>query len=220
MPARSEPRAILFDLDGTLLDTAPDLAFALNSVRAEDGLEPLPYDGIRPYVSQGSLALTRLGFEFAQDSKEFAERRQRLLDVYSEHLAEDTRLFAGMSEVLGRIESTGRCWGIVTNKPGWLTIPLLKALGLDERAGCVVSGDSTQHVKPHPDPLFQAAEQLNTPPANCLYVGDDQRDVEAAIAARMPVIIALYGYIAPGEDPHAWGGDGQVAAPLDILSWL
>ena len=160
MPPRSEPRAILFDLDGTLLDTAPDFAFALNSVRAEDGLEPLPYDGIRPFVSQGSLALTRLGFEYAQDSKEFVERRQRLLDVYSEHLAEDTRLFAGMSEVLGRIESTGRCWGIVTNKPGWLTTPLLKALGLDERAACVISGDSTRNVKPHPDPLLEAAESL------------------------------------------------------------
>ncbi len=215
-----QPRAILFDLDGTLLDTAPDMALALNRVRAEDGLEPLSFENIRPLVSHGSLALTRLGFEFSEQSDEFEARRQRLLDIYADHVADATQLFPGMAGVLDRIEQTDRQWGIVTNKPHWLTTPLLDALNLAERAGCVISGDSTKRLKPHPDPLLEAAEQLGADPSSCLYIGDAERDVEAAIAAHMPVLIATYGYIAADEDPLTWGGVGQVAAPHDILAWL
>ena len=215
-----QPQAVLFDLDGTLLDTAPDMALALNRVRAEDDLAPLPFADIRPFVSHGSPALIRLGFEFPDPSPEFEARRQRLLDLYFEHVADDTRLFSGMAEVLDQIERTDRSWGIVTNKPGWLTTPLLDALELADRAGCVISGDTTEHRKPHPDPLFKAAEQLHTEPTSCLYIGDAERDVEAAIAAQMPVLIATYGYIAADEDPLAWGGDGRVATPHEILAWL
>ena len=215
-----QPRAVLFDLDGTLLDTAPDMASALNRVRAEDDLDPLPFDEIRPLVSHGSLALTRLGFDFPDTSAEFEQRRQRLLDVYSEHVADATQLFPGMAEVLDQIERSERPWGIVTNKPGWLTTPLLDRLALSDRAGCVVSGDTTEHRKPHPDPLFIAARQLRTDPSSCLYIGDAERDVEAAVAAQMPVLIATYGYIAPDEDPLTWGGNGRVAAPHEILAWL
>ena len=215
-----KPRAVLFDLDGTLLDTAPDMASALNRVRAEDGLDPLPFEAIRPLASHGSLAMTRLGFDFPDTSAEFERRRQRLLDVYSEHVADATRLFPGMAEVLDQIERSERPWGIVTNKPGWLTAPLLDRLALSDRAACVISGDSTERSKPHPDPLLIAARQLRTDPSSCLYIGDAERDVEAAVAARMPVLIATYGYIAPDEDPLAWGGIGHVAAPQEILAWL
>ncbi len=217
---RAAPRAVLFDLDGTLLDTAPDLARALNRVRAEDGLAPLPYASIRPWVSHGSLALVRLGFDYAEDSTAFADRRQRLLDVYRDDVACETRLFAGIAAVLERIEASRRPWGIVTNKPGWLTTPLLAALNLAGRAACVVSGDTTARAKPHPDPLLAASDALGQPPASCLYVGDAERDVQAATAAGMPVVVALYGYIAPDEQPHTWGGDGSVHAPHELLDWL
>lgn len=215
-----QPRAILFDLDGTLLDTAPDMAAALNRVRAEDGLDALPYDAIRPLASHGSLALTRLGFDFPDSSPEFEQRRQRLLDLYLEHVADATRLFPGMAEVLDHIERSERPWGIVTNKPGWLTTPLLDRLALSERPACVISGDTTERAKPHPEPLFVAAGQMQTEPSRCLYIGDAERDVKAALAAQMPVLIATYGYIAPHENPAAWGGNGHVAAPHEILAWL
>ena len=155
---RSSPRAILFDLDGTLLDTAPDMAAALNQVRAEPGLGPLAFDDIRPHVSNGSFALTRIGFSFPDDSPEFEQHRQRFLEIYGEHVADDSQLFPGMEAVLNQIERTHRTWGIVTNKPAWLTQPLLEILKLNERPGCVISGDSTTHSKPHPEPLLKAAE--------------------------------------------------------------
>lgn len=213
-------RAVLFDLDGTLLDTAPDLAGALNRVRAEDGLPPLPYETIRPHVSNGSVALVKLGFEHHEQSEAFAERRQRLLDTYHAHVADESRLFAGIATVLDRLEATGRTWGIVTNKPGWLTTPLLAALGLDARPGCVVSGDTAARAKPHPDPLLAAAAALSLAPSACLYVGDAERDVAAARAAGMPVVVAAWGYIPPGENPEAWQGDACIARPADLLAWL
>ncbi|MGR8922060.1 MAG: phosphoglycolate phosphatase [Gammaproteobacteria bacterium] len=213
-------RAVLFDLDGTLLDTAPDLARALNRVRAEDGLPALPFATVRPHVSNGSRALVALGFDYADGSPDFERRRERLLDAYHDDVAQDSRLFDGMAEVLAAIEASGRPWGIVTNKPGWLTGPLLAAVGLAGRAACVVSGDTTARAKPWPDPLLAAARSIAMEPARCLYVGDAARDVEAAQAAGMPVLVAHYGYIPPGEDPSCWGGDGAVAAPRELLDWL
>ncbi|MEQ8663123.1 MAG: HAD-IA family hydrolase [Gammaproteobacteria bacterium] len=216
----ARPRALLFDLDGTLLDTGPDLARALNRLRAEDGLDALPYTSVRPWVSHGSHALMRLGYAFAPGSAAYETRRLRLLELYHTDIAAESRLFAGMDAVLAHAETHGIPWGIVTNKPGWLTTPLLAAVGLATRAACVVSGDTTARAKPHPDPLLAAARTLARAPGECLYVGDAARDVTAAAAAGMPVVVALYGYLGPHDAPLEWGADGSIDSPLDLLQWL
>ncbi len=217
---RLAPRAVLFDLDGTLLDTAPDFVIALNALRAEEALPPLPASRIRPYVSHGSPAMIRVGFDSDLEHPDFERRRLRFLDHYAAVLGQHAVLFDGMDEVLRTLETRGLAWGIVTNKPGWLTTPLLATLNLDQRAACVISGDTTARAKPHPDPLFAAARELGMAPTACLYVGDAERDVEAAHAAGMPVLIALYGYLAAEDRPEQWGGDGSIACARDLLAWI
>lgn len=212
--------AVLFDLDGTLLDTAPDLAGALNRLRARHGHPPLPYASIRPFASHGSFALTRLGFDFAEDSAEFETTRLALLDVYHAHVADETTLFPGMDALLRAIEQAGLRWGIVTNKPGWLTEPLLAKLDLGLMPACVVSGDTLPERKPHPAPLLYAAARIDCAPASCLYVGDAARDIEAGKRAGMQTLVAAYGYLGPDDDPLAWKADGVVASPADIATWL
>ncbi len=212
--------SVLFDLDGTLLDTAPDLAYALNRVRAEEGLDAMPYERIRPQVSNGARALVLLGFGGDERHPRFEVRRQRLLAVYRDNLCRETRLFAGMELVLSAIERSGGRWGVVTNKPGWLTEPLLDTLGLLDRAACVVSGDTVARRKPHPDPLLHAAQLAAAAPANCVYVGDARRDVEAARAAGMGMLAAAFGYVDASEDPAHWGADAVIASPTEILEWI
>lgn len=218
--AARPPGAVLFDLDGTLLDTAPDLGAALNRVLASHGREPLPAAAIRPHVSHGARALVGLGFGLAPGDPGFEERRRELLDAYRANLFRETRLFPGMEAVLGHCETRGIPWGVVTNKPAWLTDPLLAALDLARRAACVVSGDTTAHPKPHPEPLFHACARTGAAPAACLYVGDAERDVAAARAAGMAVVVALFGYIPPGESPREWAADGYLEAPEDLIPWL
>ena len=212
-------RAVLFDLDGTLLDTAPDLVFALNEVRREQGLDPLAFVLARSQVSHGSSGLIRLGFP-QLSGQPLEELRLRLLEIYRAHLAVGTQLFAGCQQVLDALASRGMSWGIVTNKPAFLTLPLLSALQLDSLAGCVVSGDTLPERKPHPAPLLLAASQLQRQPAECLYVGDAERDVQSARAAGMPVLVARYGYLGPQDDPVAWGSDALIDSPVEILGWL
>ena len=211
---------MLFDLDGTLLDTAPDFVLALNALRAEEKLPHLAPAAIRPHVSHGSAALIRAGFEVASDDRDFERRRLRLLELYAQVLAQATVPFTGIEEVLTALERRGLPWGIVTNKPGWLTTPLLAALGLDQRAACIISGDSTPRAKPYPDPLLAAARVLDICPADCLYVGDAERDIEAARAAGMAVLVALYGYIGVDDHPEQWGGDGSITCARVLLAWI
>jgi phosphoglycolate phosphatase len=211
---------ILFDLDGTLLDTAPDLAHAVNSVRRERDLAPLSLQAVRPHVSHGSYALTRVGFGVEESSADFEPLRQRLLEIYHQNIALHTRLFDGMEGLLADLEQWQIRWGVVTNKPGWLTEPLLASLGLDHRPACVISGDSTSKRKPHPDPLLRAAERIGVAPEQCMYVGDAERDIKAGRSAGMFTVVALYGYIAPGESPETWGADGSVAEPGELTRWL
>lgn len=206
--------------NSTLLDTAPDLAYALNRVRAEEGLDAMPYERIRPQVSNGARALVLLGFGGDERHPRFEVRRQRLLAVYRDNLCRETRLFAGMELVLSAIERSGGRWGVVTNKPGWLTEPLLDTLGLLDRAACVVSGDTVARRKPHPDPLLHAAQLAAAAPANCVYVGDARRDVEAARAAGMGMLAAAFGYVDASEDPAHWGADAVIASPTEILEWI
>lgn len=212
-------RAVLFDLDGTLLDTAPDMAGALDVLRRENGLLPLPYGEVRASVSHGSARLVRLGFPDAEVGR-LAALQRRYLEIYAAHLAEGTRLFPGMDAVLGELAARHLAIGIVTNKPGWLTEPLLEQLGLRARFACVVSGDSLSERKPHPLPLLHAAMLAGAAPQACVYVGDAERDMQAARAAGMHSLVATYGYLADGENWRAWGGDGAIATADELLEWL
>jgi N-acetyl-D-muramate 6-phosphate phosphatase len=213
-------RTVLFDLDGTLLDTAPDLADALNVVLTEQGHSPLPFERIRPVVSHGGIALVRLGFGLAQSDPGFEPLRQRLLAVYRDNLAVRTRLFAGMEALLDDIEQRGLNWGVVTNKPGWLTEPLLQALDLRQRAACVVSGDTLEQRKPHPAPMLYACEQAGSRPEQCVYVGDAERDIEAGRNAGMHTLVALFGYLQPEDNPGDWQASALIDTPAGVLDWL
>ena len=214
-----EASALLLDLDGTLLDTAPDMGGALNLLRAEHDLAPLPAATIRPVVSHGAMRLVALGFPEAAGD-DFETLRLRFLELYAANLAVGTRLFPGFEAVLDHLEAQGLPWGIVTNKPGWLTDPLLAALGLDRRAACAVSGDTLAERKPHPLPLLHAARLVGVEPERCVYVGDAERDIQAGRAAGMTTVVAAYGYIAADEDPRQWQPHGVVNAPDELLHWL
>lgn len=213
-------RGVLFDLDGTLLDTAPDLAAALNRTRAEYALPALPYAAVRPWISHGSYALTRLGFDFAEASAEFELARRTLLDHYRARIADGTELFPGTTALLADIEARDLRWGIVTNKPGWLTAALLAELELDWNPGCVVSGDTLRERKPHPAPLLHAAALIGCEPFDCVYVGDAERDVAAGRSAGMRTLVAAYGYLAPHEDPAQWNAHAILDSPQAIARWL
>jgi len=215
----NRPAALLLDLDGTLLDTAPDMGGALNLLRAEHGLAPLPATTIRPVVSHGAMRLVALGFPEAK-GESFETLRLRFLELYAGNLAVGTRLFPGFAGVLEALEARGLPWGIVTNKPGWLTDPLLAALGLDRRAACAVSGDTVAERKPHPLPLLHAAQLLGVTAEQCVYVGDAERDIQAGRAAGMTTLVAAYGYIGADEDPREWQPHGVVSAPTELLDWL
>ena len=219
MTLSAHKRALLLDLDGTLLDTAPDMAAALNTLLIEEQRAPLPFAQIRPVVSHGSTGLIRLAF----GKPEEAERQrliQRFLALYRNALAVHSQLFAGFTQLLQQIRERELRWGIVTNKPAWLTDPLLAALGIDQQADCVVSGDTVSERKPHPLPLLHAAQLLDLSPADCLYVGDAERDIQAARAAGMSSLVALWGYIAHTDQPHEWQADGMIEQPEQLQSWL
>ncbi len=211
--------AVLLDLDGTLLDTAPDLARALNTLRGEQQHPPLAFERIRPHVSNGANAVVRAGFPDA-DTQQFEVLRARFLDLYRAQLVVDTKLFPGFDEVLSQLELHRIPWGVITNKPRWLTEPLLQQLGLYQRAGCVLSGDSLPVRKPDPLPLLTAARALNVEPARCLYLGDALRDVQAARAANMVALGASFGYIGAHEDVADWPVTAWIGEPLDLLAWV
>lgn len=213
-------RTVLFDLDGTLADTAPDLAGALNKVLEEEGRAPLPFVRIRPVVSHGSTGLLALGFGLAPGDTKFASLRERLLAHYAANICRDTRLFPGTDELLDALQARGICWGIVTNKPGFLTEPLLARLSLRHPPACVVSGDTTRNRKPHPEPMLHACALARAQPAEALYVGDAERDIQAGREAGMRTLVALYGYIGENEDPTKWGADGMIRTPAEILAWI
>ncbi|MCZ6668725.1 MAG: phosphoglycolate phosphatase [Gammaproteobacteria bacterium] len=210
--------AILFDLDGTLVDTAPDMGGALNNLLIEENLAPISMDTIRPYVSQGGLVLTRLGFSGHVAEAEIEPLRLRFLQHYRDIVADQSNLFDGFEQVLDSLQEQGTPWGIVTNKPEWLTTPLLEQLGLLENSAVVICGDSLEKRKPHPLPLIVAAETIGIACQNCVYVGDDQRDIDAGTAANMKTLIAAYGYIEANTNIENWRADGVIQNPLDLLT--
>ena len=211
---------ILFDLDGTLADTAPDLADTLNALLQEQQCPPLPYETIRPHVSHGATALVKLGFHLQPDDDAFETLRQRFLDLYEERLANRTSLFPGMENVLSVLEQNDCRWGVVTNKPARFTVPLLAALGLEKRAACIISGDSTTQRKPHPEPLQAACRSLGVTALQCVYVGDARRDIEAGQRAGLMTLVALFGYLGEQDRPEQWQADGMVRSPAEIIDWL
>jgi len=213
-------QAVLFDLDGTLADTAPDLARALNLLLGEHGRAPVPAEITRPLTSSGARGMIKIGFGLDPGHDDYEVLKARYLELYWAGLCVETRLYPGMDELLATLERHGVPWGVVTNKLERFTAPLLDALGLAARAACVVSGDTVARAKPHPDPLLHASRTLALDPGACLYVGDDLRDVQAARAAGMPIIAAGYGYLGYDGDPHAWGADAVIDHPLETLNFL
>lgn len=207
---------VLFDLDGTLADTAPDLANALNAIRQKHNLEKLPLEVISPTVSLGGNAMIKLAFDLEEDESGFDEIREQFLNYYLEHIAEETRLYDGMETLLSSLEDNNKTWGIVTNKSGWLTIPLLEALSLDKRTACVVCGDTLEQRKPHPAPILHACELIQAEPAATIYIGDAQRDIEAGNRAGTKTMVALYGYIEKNEVPESWNADAMVSSVDEI----
>ena len=218
-PAR-RLEAVLFDLDGTLADTLPDLAGALDSVARETGAGTVDEARLRPLVSRGTREMLASVFARESDRARVDHARRRFLERYREGVAVRTRLFPGMDAVLDTIERRGARWGVVTNKHAWLTEPLLEALDLRRRAACVVSGDSAAHPKPHPAPLLLACERLSVAPAAAAYVGDSRSDVESGRAAGMATLSAGWGYFDPGDPPKGWGADVDAGTPGDLLDWV
>jgi phosphoglycolate phosphatase len=211
---------VLFDLDGTLADTAPDLAAAANRQRAQRGLEPLPIEQLRPMASYGARGLVGRALGLAPGDAAYEAARLEFLAYYEQALCVHTRLFAGMAETLDRLEAEGRRWGVVTNKASRFTDPLMELLGLNRRAACVVSGDTTPHAKPHPAPLLHALQVCAVAAERGIYVGDDRRDIEAGRAARMRTVIAAYGYLGEAAPTEDWGADHSIDTPPDLLAWI
>lgn len=212
------PRAILFDLDGTLADTAPDLAAAVNLLRTERGLTPTPYDILRPTASAGARGMIGAAFGLAPGDEGYEELRLQWFDRYQAAMAVHSTLFEGVAELLDGIRDAGMAWGIVTNKPARFTDPLVPQIGL-AHAGCIVSGDTTPHAKPHPAPLLEAARRLGIDPQHCWYVGDDLRDIEAGRAAGMVAVACNWGYCG-AIDPATWGADYLLDSPAHLLATL
>ncbi|HRX72167.1 MAG TPA: HAD-IA family hydrolase [Candidatus Competibacteraceae bacterium] len=214
------PACVLFDLDGALLDTAPDLAAALWRLCRERGVPEPAFSTIRSTVSHGSPGMLKACFGLGIDDSLYAEYNQRFLEFYSQAIAVDTTPFPGMEEVLAHLEASSIPWGIVTNKPGWLTEPLVKALGLWSRAACVVSGDTLDKRKPDPEPLWHACDQIGVTPNRSLYVGDAERDIQAGKRAGLLALVAGFGYLSIEDRPEEWGADGFLEQPLDLMIWV
>lgn len=211
---------ILFDLDGTLADTAPDLALALNMQRERHGLAPLPLEAIRPYASHGSRGLLSIGFGLTPADTSFETMRDEYLSLYDAVFTNAPQLFSDMAVLLSEIESAGKAWGVVTNKPRRFSAPLMQALGLHARAACLVCGDDVAQAKPAPDSLLRACDLVGRNPADCVYVGDAERDIAAGKAAGMRTVLALYGYIDATEEPEAWAADASINTPLELLQLI
>jgi len=210
--------AVFFDLDGTLADTAPDLAAAANRLVTERGMPPVAYEKLRPVASHGARGLIGAAFGKRPEDPEFPALRDTFLDYYEADIAVHTRLFDGMDEVLARLDAEGILWGIVTNKIARFTVPLVNAIGLTPRASAVVSGDTTPHAKPHPAPLLRAAELSGVAPTRCVYVGDDLRDIQAGRAAGMKTVAAAYGYCGEDDPPESWGADYLIRHPAELIA--
>ena len=218
LPVR--PIAVFFDLDGTLADTAADLAAPVNAMRIDRGLEPMPLDALRPFASMGARGLIGAGLGVAREDPAFEALRVEFLARYEAAMVVHTRLFDGVAEVLDGLDRAGVRWGVVSNKVERYVRPIMAALGVLERSATAIGGDTTPWAKPHPEPLLHAARLTGVAPADCVYVGDDLRDVEAGRAAGMRTVAAAYGYCGAEDPPQRWGADALVAHPSELVALL
>lgn len=212
-------QAVLFDLDGTFADTAPDLAYALNRMRSTRCLSPVPLSATRPVTSMGARGMLQTGFGLSPTDPGYDALREEFLRLYEENICRETRVFPGMEALIADLRARGLRWGIVTNKAERYAKTLIVALGFDAHCACIVGGDTAGHLKPHPAPLLAACGMLDLPPARCLYVGDDERDVQAGRAAGMRTAAVRYGYLNGGT-PDAWDADFVIDRPQDLLGFL
>jgi N-acetyl-D-muramate 6-phosphate phosphatase len=212
--------AVLFDLDGTLIDSAPDLGAAADKMRTDRGLESLPLALYRPMAGAGARGMIAVAFGLTPDDDRFADLREEFFRNYESRMTENTSVFDGVAELIAHIGQAGLKWGVVTNKSARFTVPLTNAMPLFSTAQTIVSGDTTPHSKPHPAPLLEAARQLDLAPEYCIYVGDDERDIVAGRAAGMPTVAAAYGYLGKTADTVGWKADATIAAPGALLNLL
>lgn len=215
-----QAQAVLFDLDGTLIDSAPDLGAAADKMRVARGLPPLPLDSYRPMAGAGARGMLGIAFGMTPEHPDFLQFREEFFVNYENAMTERTRIFDGVVDLIDALVLRGLPWGVVTNKSSRFTDPLTAAMPLFATARAIVSGDTTPHAKPHPEPLFEAARRLQVAPECCVYVGDDERDIVAGLAAGMGTVAASYGYLGQQTDVSRWNAHLHIHSPLDLLKSL
>lgn len=213
-------RAVLFDLDGTLIDSAPDLGAAADKMRQDRGMSSLPQSSYRPMAGAGARGMIGVAFGMTPDHADFASMKEEFFQNYERRMTQNTCIFEGVHELIAHLDAENLLWGVVTNKSARFTDPLTRAMPLFDTAKAVVSGDTTPHAKPHPEPLFEAARRLAIDPNHCLYVGDDERDIVAGLAAGMMTVAATYGYLGEKADPTLWGAHSIINSPQGLLKLL
>ncbi len=217
----TEPHvAVLFDLDGTLIDSAPDLGAAAEQMRAERQLPPLGLEAYRAHASSGARGMLAVALGITPQHADFECLRAQYLQRYESQMLERTRAFAGVDALLTALEQSSVPWGIVTNKVERFALPIVAGMPILSRAGAVIGGDTTPHAKPHPAPLLEAARRMAVQPSQCVYVGDDERDIAAGRSAGMRTVAAIYGYLGHGTHWTSWGADASIAHPLELLDLL
>lgn len=212
--------AVLFDLDGTLIDSASDLGASADGMRVRRGMASLPLERYRPHAGSGARGMLNVAFGITPEHEDYPALKEEFFGVYEDCMTQRTQPFDGVGDLLARLVGGGLRWGVVTNKSQRFTNPLSRAMALFETASVVISGDTTPHAKPHPEPLLEAARRLQLLPSQCIYVGDDERDIRAGKAAGMPTVAARYGYLGFGADVASWGADAEVSSPLQLLKLL
>jgi phosphoglycolate phosphatase len=213
-------RAVLFDLDGTLIDSAPDLGAAADAMRVRRGMSSKPLTEYRPHVGSGARGMLQVAFGMDPQHFDYEQYKEEFFVFYENCLTQRTRAFDGVDRLVAALLQRGLRWGVVTNKAQRFTTPITRSMGLFDSASTVISGDTTAHAKPHPEPLLEAARQMSLSPSQCMYVGDDERDIRAGRSAGMWTVAALYGYLGAGADVASWGADAEVSSPLQVLQLL
>ena len=213
-------RAVLFDLDGTLIDSAPDLGAAADKMRQDRGMSSLPQSSYRPMAGAGARGMIGVAFGMTPDHADFASMKEEFFQNYERSMTQNTYVFDGIAELIAHLDAKNLLWGVVTNKSARFTDPLTRAMPLFDTAKAIVSGDTTPYAKPHPEPLFEAARRLAIDPGHCLYVGDDERDIVAGLAAGMMTVAATYGYLGEKADPTMWGAHSIINSPQGLLKLL